>query len=140
MENYVEEYRAKYVPLAEKMRARNLDEFIGQKHIVGKDSLIRRAISVNRLGSCIFYGTPGVGKSTLAFIIANSLNLESVKLNAVSSGVGDAKKVIESAKSSYEFWTNVIDGARHRVIVFWKQWNEDIFCLLVQQQKILILV
>jgi len=106
MENYVEEYRAKYVPLAEKMRARNLDEFIGQKHIVGKDSLIRRAISVNRLGSCIFYGTPGVGKSTLAFIIANSLNLESVKLNAVSSGVGDAKRVIESAKSSYELTGN----------------------------------
>lgn len=106
MENFKEDNRAKYVPLAERMRARNLDEFIGQKHIVGKDSLIRRAISVNRLGSCIFYGTPGVGKSTLAFIIANSLNLESVKLNAVSSGVGDAKKVIESAKTNFELTGN----------------------------------
>ena len=89
-------------PLAERMRARNLDEFIGQAHIVGADSLIRRAIKVNRLGSCIFYGPPGVGKTTLAYIIANSLNLDFVKLNAVSSGVGDAKRVIEQAKGTFE--------------------------------------
>ena len=92
----------KHIPLAEKMRARTIDEFIGQKHIVGADSLIRRALMVNRLGSCIFYGPPGVGKSSLAFIIANTLNLESVKLNAVSSGVADAKRVIENAKSNFE--------------------------------------
>ena len=85
------------------MRARNIDEFIGQKHIVGTDSLIRRALKVNRLGSCIFYGPPGVGKTTLAYIIAQSLNLEYVKLNAVSSGVAEAKKVIESAKKNFEF-------------------------------------
>ncbi len=90
-------------PLAEKMRARTIDEFIGQKHIVGVDSLIRRALKVNRLGSCIFYGPPGVGKTTLAFIVAKSLDLEYVKLNAVSSGVGEAKKVIEIAKSNFEF-------------------------------------
>lgn len=89
-------------PLAERMRARSLDEFIGQKHIVGADSLIRRAIQVNRLGSCIFYGPPGVGKTTLAYIIASSLNLDYVKLNAVSSGVAEAKKVIEQAKSNFE--------------------------------------
>ena len=90
-------------PLAEKMRARIIDEFIGQKHIVGVDSLIRRALKVNRLGSCIFYGPPGVGKTTLAYIVAKSLDLEYVKLNAVSSGVGEAKKVIEMAKSNFEF-------------------------------------
>ena len=89
-------------PLAEKMRARNLDEFIGQKHIVGVDNLIRRALKANRLGSCIFYGPPGVGKTTLAYIVAESLNLDHVKLNAVSSGVADAKKVIEQAKSNFE--------------------------------------
>ena len=96
------EERINIVPLAEKMRARNLNEFIGQKHIVGADSLIRRALMVNRLGSCIFYGPPGVGKSSLAFIIADSLKLEHIKLNAVSSGVADAKKVIENAKSNFE--------------------------------------
>ena len=96
------DYVVNSTPLAEKMRARSLDEFIGQKHIVGVDSLIRRAIKVNRLGSCIFYGPPGVGKTSLAYIIANSLGLDYVKLNAVSSGVGEAKKVIETAKSNFE--------------------------------------
>ena len=96
---YIEENKSS-TPLAEKMRARNLDEFIGQKHIVGVDSLIRRALKVNRLGSCVFYGPPGVGKTTLAFIIASSLNLEYVKLNAVSSGVGEAKKVIDKYATS----------------------------------------
>lgn len=89
-------------PLAERMRARNLDEFIGQKHIVGENSLIRRAIKANRLGSCIFYGPPGVGKTTLAYIIASSLGMKFEKLNAVSSGVAEAKKVIESAKQNFE--------------------------------------
>lgn len=101
-ENY-EDLNINGTPLAERMRARNLNEFVGQAHIVGTDSLIRRAIKVNRLGSCIFYGPPGVGKTTLAFIIAQSLNLEYVKLNAVSSGVAEAKKVIEKAKSNFEF-------------------------------------
>ena len=83
MENQEMEFNFNSTPLAEKMRARSLDEFIGQKHIVGVDSLIRRAIKVNRLGSCIFYGPPGVGKTSLAYIIANSLGLDYVKLNAV---------------------------------------------------------
>lgn len=102
MENY-EDLNINSTPLAEKMRAKNLDQFIGQKHIVGADSLIRRAIKVNRLGSCIFYGPPGVGKTTLAYIVANELKLEHVKLNAVSSGVAEAKKVIEKAKLNFEF-------------------------------------
>lgn len=102
MENMIEEFSINSTPLAERMRARSLDEFIGQKHIVGVDSLIRRALKVNRLGSCIFYGPPGVGKTTLAYIVASSLNLKYVKLNAVSSGVAEAKKVIENAKSNFE--------------------------------------
>ena len=103
MNETYEDFNINTTPLAEKMRARNIDEFIGQKHIVGKDSLIRRALKVNRLGSCIFYGPPGVGKTSLAYIVANSLNLEYVKLNAVSSGVAEAKKVIESAKANFQF-------------------------------------
>lgn len=64
------EERAK--PLAERMRANNLNEFIGQKHIVSEGSLLRRAISLDRLGSCIFWGPPGTGKTTLANIIAST--------------------------------------------------------------------
>ena len=97
-----DEMNINFTPLAERMRARNLDEFVGQKHIVGKDSLIRRALMVNRLGSCIFYGPPGVGKTTLAYIIADSLKLEYKKLNAVSSGVAEAKKVIDNARTHFE--------------------------------------
>lgn len=98
----IDEMNINSTPLAEKMRATNLEQFVGQKHIVGENSLIRRAIKANRLGSCIFYGPPGVGKTTLAYIVASSLNLNYVKLNAVSSGVAEAKKVIENAKSNFE--------------------------------------
>lgn len=88
----------KNAPLAERMRARNLSEFIGQKHLVGEGTLLRRAISADKLGSCIFYGPPGTGKTTLANIIAKNTNSHFELLNAVSSGVSDAKKVIEEAK------------------------------------------
>lgn len=98
------DYNKKNSPLSERMRARTLDEFVGQKHIVGEGSLLRRAIKANRLGSCIFYGPPGCGKTTLASIIANNMQIEYVKLNAVSSGVGDAKKVIEQAKKTFELY------------------------------------
>lgn len=85
-------------PLAERMRPRTLDEFLGQGRIVGEGSLLRRAISADKLGSCIFYGPPGTGKTTLANIIAENTNANFVKLNAVTSGVADAKKVIEEAR------------------------------------------
>ncbi|MDE6060407.1 MAG: replication-associated recombination protein A [Clostridia bacterium] len=85
-------------PLAERMRPSTLEEFLGQGKIVGEGSLLRRAISADRLGSCIFYGPPGTGKTTLANIIAETTNAHFVKLNAVTSGVADAKKVIEEAK------------------------------------------
>lgn len=87
----------KMAPLAERFRPDSLDDFFGQQHIVGKGSLLRRAILTNTLGSCIFYGPPGCGKSTLAHIIANNLNCAFEKLNAVSSGVADCKRVIEEA-------------------------------------------
>ena len=85
-------------PLAERMRPRTLDEFLGQGRIVGEGSLLRRAISADKLGSCIFYGPPGTGKTTLANIIAENTNANFIKLNAVTSGVADAKKVIDEAK------------------------------------------
>lgn len=86
-------------PLAERMRAKKLEDFIGQEHIVGADCLLTRAIKADRLGSCIFYGPAGTGKTTLANIIANSTDCHFEQLNAVSSGVADAKRIIEEAKN-----------------------------------------
>ncbi len=86
------------IPLAERMRARNLSEFIGQSHIISETGLLRRAIKLDRLGSCIFWGPPGCGKTTLANVIALSTSGNFVKLNAVSSGVADVKRVIDKAK------------------------------------------
>ena len=75
-------------PLADRMRPRNLDEFVGQEQIIGKlDKLLRRAIEADRLTSSIFWGPPGCGKTTLASVIAESTRAEFVKLNAVTSGV-----------------------------------------------------
>ncbi len=87
-------------PLAERMRANTLDDFIGQKHIVGDNSLLRRAIKLDRLGSCIFWGPPGCGKTTLANVIALSTGGEFIKLNAVNSGVADVKKAVDTARDN----------------------------------------
>lgn len=94
----------KLAPLAERMRPTKLDDFVGQSHIVGKGKLLRRAIATDSLGSCIFYGPPGTGKTTLANIIANTTKSDFVRLNAVSSGVSDAKKVIEDAKNRLQMY------------------------------------
>ncbi|MCL2540549.1 MAG: replication-associated recombination protein A [Firmicutes bacterium] len=101
MEDLLSLNAKKFAPLAERMRPACLDEFIGQEHIVSKDSLLSRAIKTDSLGSCIFYGPPGTGKTTLANIVANSVGGAFVKLNAVSSGVADAKKVIDEARYSF---------------------------------------
>lgn len=85
-------------PLADRMRPRTLDEFIGQTHIVGAGRLLRRAIEADRMTSSIFYGPPGCGKTTLASIIANTTHSAFVQLNAVTSGVADVRKVIKEAQ------------------------------------------
>ncbi len=92
------------IPLAERMRPTSLEEFVGQEHIVGKNKLLYRAISTGTVGSCIFYGPPGTGKTTLAGIIAKMLNANIEKLNAVSSGVSDAKAVIERARTQKQMF------------------------------------
>lgn len=91
-------------PLAERMRANNLAEFVGQKHIVGEGSLLRRAIATDRLGSCIFWGPPGCGKTTLANIVALTTNGEFIKLNAVNSGVADVKKAVDTARENLKLY------------------------------------
>ncbi len=88
----------KAAPLAERMRPQVLKDFVGQKHIVAEGSLLWRAIKADRVGSCIFWGPPGTGKTTLANIIANSTDSHFEKLNAVASGVADAKKIIDEAE------------------------------------------
>ncbi|MBQ7348897.1 MAG: replication-associated recombination protein A [Clostridia bacterium] len=92
------------IPLAERMRARNLSEYLGQTHIVSETGLLRRAIKLDRLGSCIFWGPPGSGKTTLANVIANSTSGNFVKLNAVSSGVADVKHVIDQARDNLKMY------------------------------------
>lgn len=98
------ENEEKAKPLAERMRASKMDEFVGQKHIVSPGSLLSRAIMLDRLGSCIFWGPPGCGKTTLANIIAAQTNGAFVKLNAVSSGVADVKKAVETARDNLKLY------------------------------------
>ena len=86
------------------MRPQTLDEFLGQKHIVGKGTLLRRAIEADRLTSCIFFGPPGVGKTTLASIIAHTTSSAFEQLNAVTSGVGDVRKVIDQARDRMKLY------------------------------------
>ncbi|HHX32149.1 MAG TPA: replication-associated recombination protein A [Bacteroidales bacterium] len=90
-------------PLAERLRPQSLDEFIGQKHLVGKDAVLRRMIESGRIPSIIFWGPPGVGKTTLANIIANTIKAPFYKLSAINSGVKDVREVIEKAKSARFF-------------------------------------
>ncbi len=90
-------------PLAERMRPRNLDEYIGQKHLVGEGAVLRKMIDAGHITSFILWGPPGVGKTTLAQIIANKLDTPFYTLSAVTSGVKDVRDVIERAKKGRFF-------------------------------------
>ena len=90
-------------PLAERMRPRTLDDYVGQKHLVGKDAVLRKMIDAGRMSSFILWGPPGVGKTTLAQIIANKLEVPFYTLSAVTSGVKDVRDVIERAKNGKFF-------------------------------------
>lgn len=91
-------------PLADRMRPRTLDEFIGQEHIVGKGRLLRRAIETDTLTSSIFFGPPGCGKTTLASVIAAHTGAKIAKLNAVTAGVKDVRAVIEQAEKDLKLY------------------------------------
>ena len=87
-------------PLAERMRPTSLDNYIGQKHIVGEGAILRNAIESNLLPSIILWGPPGVGKTTLANIIAHQLKRPFYALSAINSGVKDIRDVIDKAKGN----------------------------------------
>ena len=90
-------------PLAERLRPKTLDDYIGQKHLVGPGAILRKMIDAGRISSFILWGPPGVGKTTLAQIIANKLETPFYTLSAVTSGVKDVREVIERAKSNRFF-------------------------------------
>ena len=90
-------------PLAERLRPSTLDNYIGQKHLVGPDAVMRRMIESGRISSFILWGPPGTGKTTLAHIIAKKLEVSFYTLNAVSSGVKDVREVIENAQKNRLF-------------------------------------
>jgi len=88
-----------HTPLAERVRPRTLDELVGQEHLTGKGGILRSAIERGKIPSMIFWGPPGTGKTTIANIIANTLNVPFYTLSAISSGVKEVREVIERSKS-----------------------------------------
>ena len=90
-----------HAPLAERMRPKTLDDVVGQEHLVGKNGIIRKALAGGLLPSMILWGPPGVGKTTLARLIATQLDRPFHTLSAISSGVKDVREVIEKASCSW---------------------------------------
>lgn len=116
--------RQSAAPLADRMRPRTIDEFIGQQHIVGPGKLLRRAIELDQLQSSIFFGPPGCGKTTLAHVIANATGAAFEKLNAVTAGVKDVREIIEQAEnrlSLYQKPTYLLLDECHR----WNKTQSD---------------
>ncbi len=92
------------IPLATRMRPTSLNEVVGQKHLIGKGKLLRRAIEADQLGSLIFYGPPGTGKTTLAYVIARTTKAHFIRLNAVTSGISDLRKVVLEAEEQLKYY------------------------------------
>jgi putative ATPase len=125
-------------PLAARMRPRNLDEYIGQDHIVGKGRLLRRAIAADQLTSVIFYGPPGSGKTTLARVIANHTKSNFITLNAVLTGVADIRLSIKQAEDYFRLYNR-------RTILFvdevhrWNKAQQDALLPWVENGTIILI-
>lgn len=138
MDDLFENEKPQKQPLAARMRPRNLDEYIGQDHIVGKGRLLRRAIAADQLSSVIFYGPPGTGKTTLARVIANHTKSNFLTLNAVLTGVADIRDAIKKADEFYKFYSR-------RTILFvdevhrWNKAQQDALLPWVENGTIILI-
>lgn len=125
-------------PLANRMRPRTLDEYVGQTHIVGPGRLLRRAIQADQLSSLIFYGPPGTGKTTLAMVIANSTESHFITINAVLAGVKQIREAIETAlerRNLYGQRTTLFVDEVHR----WNKAQQDALLPHVENGTIILI-
>lgn len=138
MDDLFDSAKSQKQPLAARMRPRNLDEYIGQDHIVGKGRLLRRAIAADQLTSVIFYGPPGTGKTTLAKVIANHTKSNFITLNAVLTGVADIRTAIKTADDFFKLYNR-------RTILFvdevhrWNKAQQDALLPWVENGTIILI-
>lgn len=124
-------------PLASRLRPRNLDEFVGQTHLVGKGKILRRLIETDKVSSIIFWGNPGIGKTTLASIIAAKTNSEFIEFSAVTSGIKEIKEVMTQAETNRRFGkkTIVFVDEIHR----FNKAQQDAFLPFVEKGSIILI-